>query len=103
MPMSGHFGPAGLILELLLFLSALLTGLTGAISGERKAEPSQVARSAIEQAEIATVALAEAVSPSVRIAVPAVLAEQIQPLLRWSLQTAAIAPDVRLLSGKRQE
>ena len=103
MPMSGRFGPAGLILELLLFLSALLTGLTGAISGERKAEPSQVARSAIEQAEIATVALAEAVSPSVRIAAPAVLADHVQPLLRWSIQAAAIAPDVRLLSGKRQE
>ena len=103
MPMSGHFGPAGLILELLLFLSALLTGLTGAISGERKAEPSQVARSAIEQAEIATVTLAEAVSPSVRITAQAVLAEQTKPLLRWSIQIAAIAPDVRLLSGKRQE
>ena len=101
--MSGRLRPAGLILELLLFLSALLTGLTGAISGERKAEPSQVARSAIEQAEIATVALAEAVSPSLRIAAPAVLADHVQPLLRWSIQAAAIAPDVRLLSGKRQE
>ena len=62
-----------------------------------------MARSAIEQAEIATVALAEAVSPSVRIAAPAVLADHVQPLLRWSIQAAAIAPDVRLLSGKRQE
>ena len=101
--MSGRLRPAGLILELLLFLSALLTGLTGAISGERTAEPSQVARSAIEQAEIATVALAEAVSPSLRIAAPAVLADHVQPLLRWSIQIAAIAPDVRALSGKRQE
>ena len=101
--MSGRFGPAGLILELLLFLSALLTGLTGAISGDRTAEPSQVARSAIEQAEIATVALAEAVSPSLHIVLPAVLAEQTEPLLRWSIRIAAIVPDVRLLSGKRQE
>lgn len=90
-------------MELLLFLSALLTGLTGAISGDRAAEPSQVARSAIERTEIADVALAEAVSPALRIAAPAMLAHQIRPLLRWSIRTASFALDVRLLSGKRQE
>ncbi|MBW4329443.1 hypothetical protein KY084_00940 [Stakelama sp. CBK3Z-3] len=78
----------GLILQLLLFLSALLSGLTGVIAGDRAVERSQIerlgdaaaqhARSAAEPAAIREQAaylaalprIARASLPSFAIAVP---------------------------------
>lgn|GEM_PF-5226409 len=58
-------------MELLLFLTALLSGLTGVISGERVATPSSLERSSAQAAEMAE-ELAEAAvqSPLARAAFP---------------------------------
>ncbi|MBB5687214.1 hypothetical protein [Sphingobium boeckii] len=92
-------------MELLLFLSALLSGLTGVISGERKAEQAQVQRSASEAAIgiIAEAAVKRVLPGRHAVTIAVSLADQAQPPLDWSVQTADIAQDVRLLSEKRQE
>lgn len=57
-------------MELLLFLSALLAGLTGALTGDRRVEVVQVEQSAIVKAGAAVEAVAVRVAP-VRCAMPA--------------------------------
>lgn len=49
----GRVATVGPCLELLLFLSALLSGLTGVISGERAAAPSSLERGSAQVAVIA--------------------------------------------------
>jgi hypothetical protein len=62
--MSFAFEPQDFRLQLLLFLSALLTGFTGMISGERTVERPTVERSAAAAVET----IAEIAAPAPRVA-----------------------------------
>ena len=57
-------------MELLLFLSALLAGLTGALAGDRRVEVAQVQQAAVVKASAVAEAAAVRVAP-VRCAMPA--------------------------------
>lgn len=57
-------------MELLLFLSALLAGLTGALTGDRRVEVVQVQQAAVVKASAAVEAAAVRIAP-VRCAMPA--------------------------------
>jgi predicted ABC-type sugar transport system permease subunit len=81
-------------LELLLLLSALLSGLTGVMSGGREADVPQMERSASLQSVEAVVHVAEAV-----VAQPAAFALVIlfalilflRPLSRWRIKAPLLA------------
>ena len=103
--MSGIFVAMGSILDLLLFLSALLTGLTGAISGDRRAEAQSVQQSAIAAVE----AIAETGAEAPAAARHAIVA-QTRPIAalvasgqHWELRQIHVVRDVRLMLGRWQE
>jgi hypothetical protein len=91
------------ILELLLFLSALLTGFTGVISGERRADAPAVQQSVAQALEI--VAETEARSPApARHTVAAARSPIVsEPALRpcWALRTATSMLNARQVNEKR--
>lgn len=93
-------------LELLLFLSALLTSLTGAISGERKAELPQVQRSVASVAVDAVAELSanvvQTVDGALMQSIPtlAVLASVPQP---WFVKADAPLRDHSAISERRLE
>jgi hypothetical protein len=88
-------------LQLLLFLSALLTCFTGIISGERVAERVQVQRTA---SGAAVVALAETVAPAPRAAHAMVRSTAVFPaaLQLVPVQAGALRA-VFLVNGSRLE
>jgi hypothetical protein len=88
-------------LELLLFLSALLSGLTGVISGDRLSERAQLQRNG--QTVVASIAQELAVRAAPARAVRAERPNA--PLLdmgqAWRPSVAAIPADIRRFSERR--
>jgi hypothetical protein len=81
-------------LELLLLISALLTGITGVMSGGRQAEVPQVELSASVQAAEAAVQIAEASimqAPAFAIILSLAVVLFLRPLARWRIKAPAMA------------
>lgn len=92
-------------MELLLFLSALLTGLTGVISGERRAELPQLQQSVAETADaVVEIAAAEAVAPLLHPSVPAISRNAVLIAgLLWPVQSDEVSLLPRRFSERRLE
>lgn len=81
-------------MELLLLLSALLTGFTGVMSGGRQAEAPQVELSASMQAADAAVQAVEASAiqaPAFAILLAIGIILFLRPLARWHVASPALA------------
>ena len=91
-------------MDLLLFLSALLTGLTGAIAGERRAEVAGIEQCAVAAIETTAQTVVAKVLP-VRhaAATPGSPFASLQPLLASRADTAGRPFDLRRILPKRQE
>ncbi len=91
----------GNIVQLLLFLSALLAGLTGAFAGDRDVRVVQQAGTAITRAAeaVAEVAVAQ---PETRIALPPV-AGAFVALANFAVYAAPVLRPARLTSERRLE
>lgn len=96
-----RFATMGSSLQLLLFLSALLSGLTGAISGDRVAAPSSLERASAEVTVIAEELAEAAVRTPVAMAAVAALAT-ILSVRAFAIVTAP-APDPFRASERRRE
>ncbi len=92
------------ILELLLFLSALLTGFTGVISGERRTDAPAVQQSVAQALEIVAETVAQMPVPAARHVVattrsPIMSERAARPC--WALHAATPVLDARQVNEKR--
>lgn len=91
------------ILELLLFLSALLTGFTGVISGERRTDAPAVQQSVAQALEIVAETVAPMPAPARHIVAaprsPVMSERASRPC--WALHTAIPVANVRQVNEKR--
>jgi len=91
------------ILELLLFLSALLTGFTGVISGERRADAPAVQQSVAQALEIVAETVARTPAPARRTVAAArspIMSERVSRPC-WALRTATPMLNTRQVNEKR--
>ena len=90
-------------MELLLFLSALLTGFTGVISGERRADAPAVQQSVAQALEIVAQTVARMPAPArptvAAVRSPIMSERALRPC--WALRTATPVLNARQVNEKR--
>jgi hypothetical protein len=90
-------------LKLLIFLSALLTGFTGTLSGDRRAEASEVGQSIAHALAIASEAVENAAVSfrPMMVAFTNAFASERAFVRTWHVRTPFPRAEVRSLTGKR--